>query len=113
MRTFEEIRKTKPTEFKGKMNMRMTVEKRAFDYVSKMNVHYSALVKYHDELASIWTGCGLTELWGEIERSRATAKEFLERMRGVVDGLRLAGVNVTLEEETIVRGLVLYTVEQV
>ena len=91
---FQAILKTKPKPFTASLNMRWkNLYRRVNAYMGKMVKHYNALVDYHAALCDKWggPGCHLTEIYCEIDHAREDAVAFLERMRGVMDGLTLAG----------------------
>lgn len=91
---FNAILKTKPKPFTASLNMRWkNLYSRVNAYMGKMVKHYNALVEYHAALCDKWfvPGCHLTEIYCEIDHAREDAVAFLERMRGVMDGLTLAG----------------------
>jgi len=91
---FKAILKTKPKPFTASLNMRWkSLYSRVNNYMTKMVAHYNALVDYHAALCDKWggPGCYLTEICCEIERSRHDAIAFLERIRGVMEGLTLVG----------------------
>lgn len=91
---FKAILKTKPKPFTASLNMRWrNLYSRVNAYMGKMVKHYNALVEYHAALCDKWgrPGCYLTEICCEIDHAREDAASFLERMRGVMDGLALAG----------------------
>ena len=90
---FKAILKTKPKPFKATLNMRLKLYNRVNTYIAKMVEHYNALVEYHAALCDKWgrPGCYLTEICGEIDHAKEDAVAFLERIRGVMDGLALSG----------------------
>lgn len=91
---FKAILKTKPKPFTASLNMRWkSLYSRVNNYMTKMVAHYNALVDYHAALCDKWgdPGCYLTEICCEIDRARHDAVAFLERIRGVMEGLTLAG----------------------
>ena len=88
------IMKTKPKPFTANFNMRWkNLYSRVNAYMGKMVKHYNSLVDYHAALCDKWggPGCHLTDIYWEIDHAREDAVAFLERMRGVMDGLTLAG----------------------
>lgn len=90
---FRAILRTRPKPFTASLNMRWKLYSRVNAYMAKMVAHYNALVEYHAALCDKWgrPGCHLTEIRCEIDRAKDEAVAFLERMRGVMDGLTLAG----------------------
>lgn len=90
---FRAILRTRPKPFTASLNMRLKLYSRVNAYMAKMVAHYNALVEYHAALCDKWgrPGCHLTEIRCEIDHAREDAVAFLERMRGVMDGLTLAG----------------------
>ena len=110
MNKVAEIKKAAPKEFKGKMNMRYGLEKRVSDYLFKMYMHYLKLVRAYDALGDLLTGCDPSDLVFEFNRMLNKAVEFKARLLGVVDGLRLSGMRISVVEDTRVRGLPLYNI---
>jgi hypothetical protein len=90
---FYEMLKTKPKPFNASLNLRQRLYNRVNCYMAKMVAHYNALVEYHAALCEKWgrPGCYLTDIVNEIDHAKEDALAFLERMRGVMDGLALAG----------------------
>ncbi len=111
MKKVAQIKKDAPKEFKCKMNMRYGLQKRASDYLYKMYMHYIMLVRTYDALGAIITGCDPSDLVYEFNRSHDKAVEFKARLLGVVDGLRLSGMHISMVEDKRVRGLPLYNIE--
>ena len=111
MNKVAKIKKAAPKEFGCKMNMRYGLEKRVSDYLFKMNMHYLKLVRSYDALGDLITGCDPSDLVSEFNRSLDKAVEFKARLIGVVEGLRLSGMRISLVEDTRVRGLPMYNIE--
>lgn len=110
---FGQIKKTKPKDFSKKMRMNWGMRRRMVDYLYAFHMHYLAVVGYADKLANYvrtFSGCTPSEICGEAERAEMRARVALGRLNGLVDGMRLSGIEVVMEVDSVVSGLPLLTI---
>lgn len=110
---FAQIKKTRPKDFNKKMRMDWGLRSRLADYMYAMHTHYLELADYADKLAKYvrtFSGGTPTEICGESERAEQRARVALGKLEGLVDGIRLCGIEVIVEVDTIVSGLPLLNI---
>ena len=110
---FAQLRKEKPKDFKKAMRMNWSMRKRMVDYLGALRMHYCKCLEYYDKLCDFratFGGCTPCEVCGEQERAEVRAKESHARLLGFLEGFRLSGIEVTVVEDTLVRGLPIYTI---
>jgi hypothetical protein len=102
------IKKTRPNYFSKKMRMNWGIRRRMVDYLYAFHMHYISLVEYTDKmkaLVSTFGGCTPCEVCGEADRADTMARVALGRLNGLVEGIRLSGIEVAMEVDTVVSGL--------
>ena len=99
------IKKTRPKDFSKKMRMNWGMRRRMVDYLYAMHTHYISLVDYADKLAKYvrtFGGCTPCEVCWEADRADTRARVALGRLNGLVDGIRLSGIEVVIEVDDLV-----------
>lgn len=102
------IKRTRPKDFSKKMRMSWGMRRRMVDYLYAFHMHYLAVVGYADKLAQYvrtFSGCTPTDVISEANRADTRARVALGRLNGLVDGMRLSGIEVAMEVDTVVSGL--------
>ena len=102
------IKRTRPKDFSKKMRMNWGMRRRMVDYLYAMHMHYISLVDYADKLAkyvSTFGGCTPCDVCGEADRADTRARVALGRLNGLVEGMRLSGIEVVMELYTVINGL--------
>ncbi len=110
---FNQIKRTKPRDFSKKMRMNWGMRRRMVDYLYAMHMHYLSLVDYADKLAKYvrtFSGCTPTDVIGEADRADTRARVALGRLNGLVEGIRLSGIEVVIEVDNVVGVLPLLTI---
>lgn len=100
---FAQIKKTRPKDFSKKMRMDWGMRSRMADYLYAMHTHCMKLADYSDKLAKFvrtFSGCTPTEIWCEAKRAEQRARVALGRLDGLVEGIRLSGIRLALDENT-------------
>lgn len=107
------IKRTRPKDFSKKMRMKWGMRRRMVDYLYAMHMHYMSLVDYADKLNTFvrtFGGCTPSEVCGEADRADTRARVALGRLNGLVDGIRLSGIEVVIEVDDVVGVLPLLTI---
>lgn len=102
------LKQTRPKDFSKKMRMKWGMRRRMVDYLYAMHMHYMSLVDYADKMNAFvktFGGCTPSEVCGEADRADTRARVALGRLNGLVDGIRLSGIEVVMEIDTVVSGL--------
>lgn len=102
------IKRTRPKDFSKKMRMNWGMRRRMVDYLYAMRMHYMSLVDYADKMNAFvktFGGCTPSEVCREADRADTRARVALGRLNGLVDGIRLSGIEVVMEIDTVVSGL--------
>lgn len=110
---FLQLKNMKPKDFKKAMRMKWGMRRRMVDYLYAMQMHYVSLVDYASKLSEFvgtFHGCTPCDVCGEADRAARRAREALGRLNGLVEGIRLCGIEVVMEEDTVVSGLPLPTI---
>ena len=105
---FGQIKKTRPKDFSKKMRMNWGMRRRMVDYLYAFHMHYLSVVGYADKLANYvrtFSGCTPSDVIGEADRADTRARVALGRLNGLVEGMRLSGIEVVMEIDTVVSGL--------
>ena len=102
------IKRTRPKDFSKKMRMNWGMRRRMVDYLYAFHMHYLAVVGYADKLNTFvktFGGCTPCDVCGEADRADTRARVALGRLNGLVEGMRLSGIEVVIEIDTVVSGL--------
>ena len=97
---FVQIKRTRPKDFNKKMRMNWGMRRRMVDYLSAFHTHYLSLVDYADKLSKFvrtFGGCTPCDVCGEADRADTRARVALGMLNGLVDGIRLSGIEVVIE----------------
>ena len=88
------IKRTRPKDFSKKMRMNWGMRRRMVDYAGKLNT-----------FVSTFGGCTPTDVISEANRADMRARVALGRLNGLVEGMRLSGIEVVMELYTVIDGL--------
>ena len=102
------IKRTRPKDFSKKMRMNWGMRRRMVDYLYAFHMHYISLVDYAGKLntfVSTFGGCTPTDVISEANRADMRARVALGRLNGLVEGMRLSGIEVVMELYTVIDGL--------